>query len=128
MRLSYRGHGYDYEPVEANAVEGDVAGRYRWQTTQPTAPRHVAVPVTPNVLYPRAVTPSAGANPAAMWMSQPARTHLQARQESRGEVDFVHLQNIHNRLQHRLCVAASRGDQHLVTQLEQEMSQMVCLL
>jgi len=128
MRLSYRGHGYDYEPVEANAVETEVAGRYRWQATQPAYPHHVTVPVTSNVPHPYAVAPNAGANHAAMPMSQPARTHLQARQDRRGEVNFVHLQNIHNRLQHRLCVAASRGDQHLITQLEEEMSQMVCLL
>lgn len=138
MRLQYRGNGYDYEPVEANSVETNLSGRYRWQPFQFSDPRHIPTPQTPQQLTYRGVDyqtdkggeilpvvmeSSSGAPAASL-----ARASLKTRRALMRQVEQIHLQSIEKRLLHRIQVALERGDQTLVAQLEQEMSQMVCHL
>lgn len=137
MRLQYRGNGYDYEPVEANSVETSMSGRYRWQPFQFSYPRHIPMPQTPHNLTYRGVAyqpdesvelMSAAMGAPAVAPGPVASASLKTRRALMREVEQIHLQSIEKRLLHRLQVAHERGDQALMNQLEQEMSQMVCHL
>lgn len=137
MRLSYRGQGYEYEPVEANTVDADVIGRDRWPSTTSHYPRHLAVPPTPRLDVPHQVisqrqeTEDLSASP--FHPDSARQVHLRLQQAStprstriKGAFHSVHLQTIYDRLQHRIQVASDRGDQRLVAQLQNEMRQMAC--
>jgi len=138
MRLRYRGNSYEYEPVEATVEESDMSGSYRWQSYKFSYPRHIPVPQVPHDLTYRGVTyhtdevgeqspPPFRRYPAAP-VSADARTSLKTRRALMREVEQIHLQNIHKRLQQRMEAAQARGDEALVAALEKEMSQMVCHL
>jgi len=136
MRLHYRGNGYEYEPVELNAVESEMNGRYRWQGFSFSYPRHIPAPQTKydlkyrGVDYPteeaRELAPTSFRHRPAATVSTPARNSLQARRALMREVEQIHLKNIQDRLIRRIEAAQARGDQALVEQLEAEMSHMAC--
>ncbi|MGG6295948.1 arginine synthesis PII-interacting regulator PirA [Leptolyngbya sp. AN02str] len=123
MRLTYRGNGYEYEPVETNLAETDVFGKYRGQGFHFSYPRHIPVPQPPRSLSYRGVHYETTESGAIHTVSRSEATSLKmnARQAVMQEVEQIHQQNIQRRLQHRLEVAQQRGDEMLVRQLQQEM-------
>jgi hypothetical protein len=134
--LQYRGQGYDVEPIPVEMVKSNIVGKYRGQSYTFAYPKHIPVPqIVSNLKY-RGVAyqnNEAGAiasiPPTEFWRSVTAPTvrtsSITMRQVRKAEVSRIHRENIQRRLQHRLEVARSKGDERLIHQLEQEMRQFV---
>lgn len=136
MKLVYRGHAYESNPVGVDLVESSTVGLYRGQAYRFTYPRHIPVPQPAldlkyrGVAYHRdaqgIVTASVPAAPVKD-TEQPAYFRgepTQSRKAKLAEAAKVHHETISRRLQHRLEVARQKGDQALIQQLEHEMQQI----
>lgn len=142
MKLSYRGAHYDHQPTPVDMVDSGVSGQYRGQQLRFTYPRHVPVPQPVANLKYRGVayqtTATGGANPLAQSSGTVAGAHpelsagerpvsidlplaAQVRRLQASELARVHLENIRQRLQHRIEVAKAKGDTRLLHELEREM-------
>lgn len=137
MKLTYRGHSYNYEPAPVDLVESPLVGTYRGQAYSISYPRHIPVPQPVKALKYRGVeytTTATGdvASVERVAQPQPAlgprevlavnnQTVFQSRRSLLSEVGRVHRENILRHLQHRMEVARAKGDETLVHQLEREM-------
>ncbi len=132
MRLSYRGQPYESEPISVDMAEANVTGHYRGHQFRFSYPRHIPVPQPVLSLKYRGVayqTTASGLITAPQLVAQPKRETVRARLRSAHsdrqillhEAATIHSRNIQQRLQHRLEVARSKGDESLVAQLEREM-------
>jgi len=144
MKLSYRGAGYDYAPLELDMIESETGGHYRGQSYKFSYPRHIPVAVPIVGLAYRGVSFSAYASQssgramsesfAVDVMPQQATDKLPTqinvtpvranRRQLLQQVAETHRTNIRQRLEHRLNVARERGDQALVQMLETEYQQI----
>lgn len=137
MRLTYRGHDYEQEPVPPMQMrDSGSVGLYRGRELHFSYPRHVPVPQPVNRLQYRGVayqTTETGevnsmgrvVRPAAHPQAHQAIAHAHARLIDQQELAKVHHQYLMERLQRRLEVARAKGDDTLVRQLEQEQHQLV---
>ncbi|NJO44128.1 MAG: DUF4278 domain-containing protein [Cyanobacteria bacterium CRU_2_1] len=133
MQLSYRGVHYHYQPTPVDLVDSGISGRYRGQKVNFTYPRHVPLPQPVVELTYRGVTyrttASGGVEPVALTdrntvsvgQTVPLPLASQVRRLTNNGVIEVHRQNIQRRLQHRIEVAKTNGDESLLRQLEHEM-------
>lgn len=120
MKLGYRGVAYEYEPPTIDMVEGEVGGKYRGQPWRCSYPRHIPVPQPALDLKYRGVAYSSYPKAPAGAIAQLGNP----RQVSPELLD-THLENIRRRLEHRLQVAKTSGDEKLVRMLEAESKQLV---
>lgn len=138
MKLTYRGHDYEQQPIPMEMADSEVRGRYRGRQFQFAYPRHIPVPQPTHDLRYRGVdyhtdewgaTGTAVASPVGR--SRTARTTVSrsavlthTNQGSEGQLEnlsTIHRLHLERRLQHRLEVARKNGNDTLVRQLEQEM-------
>lgn len=135
MRLSYRGAVYHHEPTSIDRVDSGISGQYRGQTCNFAYPRHIPVPQAAVALNYRGVSyqtietgdiasapathPELISGEQAVVVRLPLRSYARRLQTS--EITAVHLENIRQRLQHRLDVAKASGDTNLLHELEKEM-------
>lgn len=137
MRLTYRGHDYEQEPVPPMQMrDSGSVGLYRGRELHFSYPRHVPVPQPVNQLQYRGVayqTTETGEVNSTGWVvrlvahaqARHAIAHAQARLVDQQELARVHHQYLMERLQHRLEVARAKGDDALIRQLEQEQHHLV---
>ncbi|WP_024545675.1 DUF4278 domain-containing protein [Picosynechococcus sp. NKBG15041c] len=128
MKLTYRGVSYDYRPATLEVMEGDIVGRYRGQTIR----RHCVAetlerPEVESVLlhYRGNTYQSLQAVPEVLPQRQAAAaacpvqvlplTKLMGQDARR-----IHLENMRHSLERRLQTAQARGDEHLISLLQQE--------
>lgn len=136
MRLSYRGAHYEYEPTPVDLVDSGISGQYRGQSFTFAYPRHVPVPQTAALLKYRGVSyrttatgkiesapatahPELAPGERAVAIPLPLKSRI--RHLPTSDSAQVHLENIRQRLQHRIDVAKAKGDTNLLHQLEEEM-------
>jgi hypothetical protein len=136
MRLSYRGVHYHHEPTPVDLVESGISGQHRGQAFAFTYPRHIPVPQPTvqlkyrNVAYqttatgtitsvPAGVHPELAAGERTVAIPLPLKSRI--RQVQNSDLTKVHLENIRQRLQHRINVAKDSGDTTLLRELEKEM-------
>ncbi|MFQ4138917.1 DUF4278 domain-containing protein [Nodosilinea sp. PGN35] len=138
MKLCYRGVDYDYNPPSLEVRESEITGRYRGRPTKFSYVSHL--PVTQpigNYTY-RGVAystnchgqvQSSAATPQRQPVFQPERvavdTGLKARRHLLREAAEAHRINIQQSIQHRIEVARAQGNDRLLTQLEEELHQLV---
>ncbi len=120
MKLSYRGVAYEYEPPAIDMVEGEIGGKYRGQAWRVSYPRHIPVPQPALDLKYRGVAYSTYTKAQDCAIAQASNP----RQVS-PELVETHLTHLRRRLEHRLQVAKTSGDQRLVRMLEAESKQLV---
>lgn len=131
MKLTYRGVNYEYEAPALDMNEGKFAGKYRGIDCQlGRYPRHMTVEQSPINLKYRGIAYSTHqtAEPELI----PAKIQPQAKetvtltssfkghQNLKEELAKTHCQNIARQMEHRLQVAKTKGDRHLIEQLEKE--------
>lgn len=120
MKLSYRGVAYENESPAIDMVEGEIGGKYRGQAWRCSYPRHIPVPQPALDLKYRGVAHSS--YPKAQGSAIP---QMSKACKVSPELAETHLANIRRRLEHRLEVAKSRGDDKLIRMLEAESKQLV---
>ena len=115
MKLGYRGVAYEYEPATIDMTEGEIGGKYRGQPWRCSYPRHIPVPHPPLDLKYRGVA----------YRTNSRNTEHAIAATGNPELVETHLANIRRRLEHRLQVAKSTGDERLIRMLEAESRQLV---
>lgn len=132
MRLTYRGINYEPETMPLATTEGEVAGKYRGQSWRYHYPRHVPELQTKLWLQYRGVRyikrPVVQASQKPLELSIPAVTpqtelpkppHF-ATQREEDEAAKIHLETIRRNLERRIGVAKEKGNDQLISMLEQE--------
>lgn len=137
MKLSYRGVSYDYDPPTLEVTEGEILGKYRGQIwrkhTGQNAPLQPIVELkyrgvsyytdrfggVNTALKPQPKVATSEVVPTAQPIQAVATPTAQRR--SKQEWLQTHRNNLRQNLEHRLQVAKERGDQALVSQLENEL-------
>lgn len=135
MQLSYRGVHYRYQPTSTEMIDSGVSGQYRGRPVNFTYPRHIPVPQATVRLKYRGAEYCAASNhdtgvnvstrhpemaPGEKAVVMPLPSIARACRLQTQEFTSTHLDNIRKRLEHRIEVARQRGDQLLLSQLEQE--------
>jgi hypothetical protein len=132
MKLKYRGTEYDSVALLLDVLEGDVAGKYRGQAWRPHYLKHIPVPQPNLELSYRGVTYSTQ-EPISTSAPLIARDTVtvaellgaKTRLVRAAELDRVHHIHLQRNLEHRLEVARSQDNQHLVKLLEAERDQII---
>ncbi|AFY36588.1 hypothetical protein Lepto7376_0140 [[Leptolyngbya] sp. PCC 7376] len=136
MKLTYRGVSYDRAPASLEVTEGNILGKYRGQVTRRRCVvSSVERPDVESVLLHYRGGSYATMQPAipaslrerrvnqAPAPSCPVRLPQLSRLMSQ-DVRQVHLENMRRSLESRIQSAQARGDQHLVSLLRQESSNL----
>ncbi|NBD33672.1 MAG: DUF4278 domain-containing protein [Cyanobacteria bacterium] len=131
MRLTYRGINYEPETMPLETAEGEVAGKYRGQPWRYHYPRHIP-DLQPKLWLqyrgvhyskrsavqsshrPDLLIPAIGAN-----AELPSPPHFTTQAEET-EAAQAHLDSIRRNLERRIAVAREKGNEQLVSLLEQE--------
>jgi hypothetical protein len=132
MKLSYRGVQYQYQPASVDMLTTEISAKFRGHRYNPSYPRHIPTPQPVAALKYRGVayqTTETGeiqmvsaARPAVTpAKAVPLPLATQVRRLLPEEAARVHQETIRQRLQHRIEVARSRGDEQLLHQLEDEL-------
>jgi len=131
MRLTYRGINYEPETIPFETTEGEVGGKYRGQPWRYHYPRHIPElppklwlqyrgvryskrPVVQSSQRPEKLIPAV--TPHSEFPSPPHFTT----QKEETEAEQVHLESIRRNLERRISVAKAKGNEQLVSMLEQE--------
>lgn len=144
MQLSYRGARYNHQPSTIETMDSGLEGVYRGQVCHFSYPRHMAqtsasiqaltyrgagyyttasgTVVAPQTPAERLVAKPT-VKPLAKTKTVPMDLKPGAVNLAKAEYAEVHRLHIQQRLQHRIDVAKSRGDQNLLKVLETEMQQ-----
>jgi Domain of unknown function (DUF4278) len=124
MKLTYRGVPYEYNPCPQDMTESQILGKYRYHAWSLRYPRHMNIPQPVTQWQYRGVpyqtTTTGGIQ--AISKAIPARPKIPQPQIS--EVTKIHHAYLLKSLQHRIDVAKSKGDTHLVYLLEEESRQL----
>ena len=132
MRLTYRGINYEPETMPLETTEGEVAGKYRGQSWRYHYPRHIPE-LQPKLLLqyrgvPYAKRPVVQSSQTLSELSIPVVTpqtelpkppHF-ATQREEDEAAKIHLETIRRNLERRIGVAKEKGNDQLISMLEQE--------
>lgn len=132
MRLTYRGIDYEPETMPLASTEGEIAGKYRGQSWRYHYPRHVPE-LQPKlwlqyrgVAYSkRSTVDSFEQHSGVSIPAIPPQTELPkpphfASQSEEGEAAKIHLETIRRNLERRIGVAKEKGNEQLISMLEQE--------
>ncbi|WP_013323856.1 DUF4278 domain-containing protein [Gloeothece verrucosa] len=132
MKLTYRGVNYEPEPATVEYYQGEIGGQYRGQDWHYRYPKHI--PQLRPKLYRqyRGVSYSTRPVPYAENPVQESTTggnccpltHQKPRRVYVDQTALVHLDNIRRNLERRLAVAKAKGDETLISLLEQESQQL----
>ena len=141
MQLTYRGAQYDYNPRDAQADREATVFRalrpaynlhYRGSvyTVDPNAEPSLKVPQhAAQLLYRGTVYALNGWTKPVVGLqsslSGAPKTSRFSKKAGDTQLATVHRTNLHTNLQRRLQVARERGDQNLISLLEQELHQIV---
>ncbi|MCU0524664.1 MAG: DUF4278 domain-containing protein [Elainella sp. Prado103] len=125
MQLTYRGHSYLVDHSSVDMAESGITGTYRGHAFPVTYPRHIPVAQPVRHLSYRGVryqtTSGGGVKTTA---PQPAlRSSQTPRLIKPSSYNNVHQLHIRQRLQQRMEAAKAKGDQKLLSLLEQELQQ-----
>ena len=116
MKLTYRGVSYEHIPVTLEVNEVDIIGKYRGQASALLHYRgsnyKVMQPVFSST---RKEAPSA---------SCPVRLP-QLSKLVNSDIHSVHLNNMRSNLERRLQMARQKGDEQLISQLQQESRKLM---
>lgn len=133
MRLTYRFANYEYTPPSLEVTEGEILGSYRGINWRCRTVETVPVPQLDIRLTYRGATYSRnatrGACPVDMVRAATARgaktVHVPDALPVLREISRIHRSNLERNLERRLLAAQQRGDQALVSMLEDERRQLV---
>jgi hypothetical protein len=133
MKLTYRGVSYDRVPTNLEVTEGDILGKYRGQVVR----RHcllqeVSRPEVESVLLHYRGSEYAAVMPKftpseQLHQAPAASCPVRLPQLSKlmdGDVRQVHVENMRRNLEMRIQAAQAKGDEHLVSLLQQESNKL----
>jgi len=129
MNLTYRGVSYKRQPLSLEVSEGEIGGVYRGQTWRHSQLRHIPQLKPKPYLQYRGVAystrPIIRTGARIVCQIEPVRQPVSVRKQRQAPVALdrthqTHLQNIRRSLEHRLQVAAARGNEGLLDQLQHE--------
>ncbi|MDB9494244.1 DUF4278 domain-containing protein [Spirulina major CS-329] len=134
MQLCYRGVQHNYHPLSLEVSESELSGKYRSQAYHLRYPRHVpALEPKSNLCY-RGVTyqrcpeiqteVKIKAQLAAIARSCHCSSSQSNAPKAQNAFSAVHFNNIKQDLERRIQVAQNRGDDSLVSLLQQESEQL----
>ncbi len=132
MKLTYRGVSYEHIPVTLEVNEVDIIGKYRGQAIR----RHVLTQELQRPEVESALLHYRGSNYKVM---QPvfSSTRKEAPSAScpvrlpqlsklvNSDIHSVHLNNMRSNLERRLQMARQKGDEQLISQLQQESRKLM---
>lgn len=133
MKLSYRGVGYEYEPLTLEVTEGEILGKYRGANWRCHTLKEMSVPrpdvelsyrgvaYNPNRRIEACQTAIAHSDKPRAIKPISATSTLAAKKA----LEATHRENLRRNLERRLQAARERGDQQLVTLLEAESRQLL---
>ncbi len=132
MKLTYRGVDYEHHPLAVELIPGETGGKYRGASWRHYYPRHIPVPQPVAELKYRGIPYCVGdaIDVEAMIRRKQHNTTTTKATSPRGEtvgkqLTNTHLAHIRRNLERRLQVAKEKGDQNLISLLEDEERQLV---
>lgn len=136
MKMCYRGVEYDYTPPALEVTESEILGQYRGRALRFSYAKHIPFPQPVAELKFRgsvyrtdthgAVTPMAASSDQANAGAKAVSAHssmAQARRQLLQESARIHQENIRRTLERRIESARNRGNDALLSQLEDELHQ-----
>jgi hypothetical protein len=136
MKFSYRGVKYNQEPLVLEMMEGEQMGRYRGQTLKYRYPKHINHLQPRNLQYkyrgvgyidkPLGVSDNLSVSVSGDG-NQSCVCSISQNLSKKPKITTtaqIHLENLRQKLEHRLQVAKSRGDLYLINLLEKEYQQL----
>lgn len=128
MKLSYRGVSYENESLNLEFREGEIGGKYRGQEWKTHYPRHI--PELKPKVYRQYRGVAYSSRPSIRTESDLETAKLcscpliVSTPQLPKNLEAIHRENLLRNLERRLDAAMTRGDQNLITLLEQELQQL----
>jgi hypothetical protein len=131
MKMCYRGVEYDYTPPALEVTESEILGQYRGRALRFSYAKHIPFPQPVAELKFRGsvyrTDAQGGISPSDESVQETkalgASSMAQARRQLLQESARIHQDNIRRTIEQRIVAARTRGNDALLSQLEEELHQ-----